>query len=449
MPRRSRSLCLIATALLSTVFTALDVAAQRPPMTPAKWREDLRFAADSFLARDRSFSPEARERYRGAVAALADSAERLTDAEIIVGLARAVALADNAHTRLYLLRNRSELRRLPVRVWWFSDGLFITRTQPGLEALLGARVLRICGHPVDEVRRAVRPLYAANDAWALYISSYTMTSPEVLEGLHLCAPGTSPSLTVVDRAGRRGERSLESIPLRLASDPTEAWWDLSPLHPGVQGPWASLLPSDPARLPLYLRDPLRPLWMEYLATDQVLYIQHNRADAPQGESMAAFGDRVLAALETNPLRKVVVDERFNTGGNLQIARPFMQRLAEATQAKGIRLYVISGRATFSAGLTHLAQLRQWGHATLVGEGPGEGVEFWAEGGNLLMPNSRLTLHFADKVHSYGAHKQGPRSPYLDTELFADRVTPEIEVRMSSREYFSGRDPFLEAVLRAR
>jgi hypothetical protein len=127
----------------------------------------------------------------------------------------------------------------------------------------------------------------------------------------------------------------------------------------------------------------------------------------------------------------------------------MQRLAEATQAKGIRLYVISGRATFSAGLTHLAQLRQWGHATLVGEGPGEGVEFWAEGGNLLMPNSRLTLHFADKVHSYGAHKQGPRSPYLDTELFADRVTPEIGVGVSSRDYFSGRDPLLEAVLRAR
>jgi hypothetical protein len=115
----------------------------------------------------------------------------------------------------------------------------------------------------------------------------------------------------------------------------------------------------------------------------------------------------------------------------------------------VRLYVITGVATFSAGLTHLAQLRQFGRATIVGEGPGEGMEFWAEGGNLVMPNSRLTLHFADRVHSYGLRKTGPRSPYLDTELFADRLTPDVRVRMTSRDYFAGRDPALEAVIRSR
>ncbi|HEX8904632.1 MAG TPA: hypothetical protein VF771_07305 [Longimicrobiaceae bacterium] len=439
------------TAALAVTMLAVSIPAraQRQAMTPEAWRADLRFAADSFLARDRSFGEEARARFRTAVAALADSADRLTNEEIIVGVAKAVALADNAHTRLYLARNRSEVRRLPVRVWWFADGLFVVRAQPGYEALLGARLTGICGHAVEQVRRAVRPLYAANDAWAEYISTYTMTSPEVLAGLHICPAGTSPTAAYVDRAGRRGERALEPLPLRLSNDGGEAWWDLSPRHPGVQGPWTSALAADSARLPLYLRDPLRPYWMEYLPAERVLYIQHNRAVAMQGESMDAFGDRVLAALASNPVAKVVVDERFNTGGNLQIARPFMERLAAAAKERGLELYVISGRATFSAGLTHLAQLRQWGRAKIVGEGPGEGMEFWSEGGNLVMPNSRLTLHYADKVHSYSAVKTGPRSPYLDTELFADRVTPEIPVRMTSRDYFAGRDPALEAVLRDR
>jgi hypothetical protein len=445
MPRRP--ILTLAAALLAAASTSLPSTAQQQPMTPAAWRADLRFAVDSFLARDRSFGGGARVRFRAAVAALADSAEARTDAEMIVGLARAVALAENAHTRLYLVRNRSELRRLPVRVWWFADGLFVVRAQPGYEALLGARVTHLCGRPVGEVRRAVRGLYAGNDAWASYIGGYTMTSPEVLEGLHLCAPGAAPVVAFVARGGRRGERALEPMPLRRSTSPTEAWWDLSPLHPGVQGPWVSALPADSARLPLYLRDPLHACWFRYLPESRTLYIQHNRAGQMEGETMAAFADRVLAALQSLPVRKIVVDERFDTGGNLQIGRPFMERLSAAARERGVPLYVISGRATFSAGLTHLAQLRQLGRAAIVGEGPGEGMEFWAEGGNLVMPNSRLTLHFADRVHSYGARKQGPRSPYLDTELFADRITPTIRVRTTSRDYFAGRDPELEAILR--
>lgn len=435
--------------LLLALLAPAAARAQRHPMTPDAWRADLRFAADSFLARDRSFDDAAKARFRATVSALSDSADRLTDEEIVVGLARAVALAGNAHTRLYLLRNRSELRRLPVRVWWFSDGLFVVRAKPGYEALLGARVVRICGRGVDRVRRAVRPLYAGNEAWARYISTYTMTSPEVLAGLHLCPRGTAPSATFVDRAGRRFDRVLQPLPLDLSNDSREAWWDLAPLHPGVQGPWASALPSDTARLPLYLRDPLRMYWMAYLPAERVLYVQHNRADQMRDEPMAAFADRVLAALAANPVSRVVVDERFDTGGNLQIGGPFMQRLSAAAHERGARLYVISGVATFSAGLTHLAQLRQYGHATIVGEGPGEGMEFWAEGGNLRMPSSGLTLHFADRVHSYGARKAQPRSPYLDTELFADRVTPDLPVRMTSRDYFAGRDPAMAAILRDR
>jgi hypothetical protein len=298
------------------------------------------------------------------------------------------------------------------------------------------------------VRRAVRPLYAGNESWARYIAGYTMTSPEVLAGLHLCPRGQAPSLTFATRDGRRIERALEPLPLRRSDQPTEAWWDLSPLQPGVQGPWASALPADTARLPMYLRDPLRPYWMRYLAADRALYIQHNRAVQMQDEPMAAFAERVLAALAAQPVRKVVVDERFNTGGNLEIAQPFIRALAQAARECGIRLYVITGPATFSAGLTHVAQLREWGSATIAGEPAGEGVEdFWAEGGNLRMPNSRLTLHFADRVHSYAAVKRHPRSPHTAYELHVDGITPRLAAPLTSRDYFAGRDPALQAVLR--
>src|SRR5262245_38068292 len=99
---------------------APTAASGRPKLTPAQWREDLQFAVDTFLARDRSFSPADREQFRATIAKLPQTVESKTDEQIIVALAEAVALANNAHTRLYLVRNRTELRRYPIRVWWFA-----------------------------------------------------------------------------------------------------------------------------------------------------------------------------------------------------------------------------------------------------------------------------------------------------------------------------------------
>src|SRR5713101_2827442 len=97
----------------------------RQSLTPAQWREDLQFAVDTFLARDRSFSPDARQQFRTAIAELQRTVDGKADDQIIVEFAKAVALARNAHTRLYLLRNRTELRRYPIRVWWFAEGLYV------------------------------------------------------------------------------------------------------------------------------------------------------------------------------------------------------------------------------------------------------------------------------------------------------------------------------------
>lgn len=449
LPKNGASVRIPAIALPLVLLTAAPAAAQ-VSLTREQWRADLQFAADSFLARDRSFSDAARIRFRAAIAALQDSGGSISNERMIAGLASAVALAENAHTRLYLARNRSEVRRLPVRVWWFSDGLFVVRTKEEYAGLIGARVTRVCGRPVAEAKRAVDRLYAGNAAWLRYIAGYTLTSPELLAGVGICPAGRAPVFTFVTRGGRIVERALEPLPLRRSEQPTEAWWDLVPAHPGVQGPWAGALPADSARLPLYLRNATRTYWADYLPAGRLLYVQINRAgDAPEGETMAQFGEGVLRRLAAEPVARLVVDLRFNTGGNLQVGTPLMQRIAEETRRRGVRLFVITGNATFSAGVTHVAQLRQLGGAEIVGEGPGEGMKFWSEGGNLRMPNSRLTLHFADRMHRYSRIKNPPTVPYIDTELYADRVTPTLAAPLSSRDYFAGRDPALEAILRQR
>jgi len=115
------------------------------------------------------------------------------------------------------------------------------------------------------------------------------------------------------------------------------------------------------------------------------------------------------------------------------------------------VYVITGRATFSAGLFHALQLRQEVNAILVGEPVGDELDFWSEGGNVLTPNSRLSLHYADRFHSMSSVARPEFRQYLvtDTDLSITKAMPDILVRMSARDYFAGRDPALQAVRSSR
>jgi hypothetical protein len=455
-PSLARSLLLMLCCVLGGVAGAQtkDVSASagtgRPRLTPAQWREDLQFAVDTFLPRDRSFSPEARQQFRKAIAELQKTVENKTDDRIIVEFAKAVALAKNAHTRLYLLRNRSELRRYPIRVWWFADGLYVVRATPEYSDLLGARVLRIGGRTIDQIRESVAPLFAGNASWRTYMSAYTMTSPDILIGLGLIGANGRAGIEFANRRGKKGKRQLEPLPLRKSDQPTESWWDLCPTRPRDDGSWISALTLDAAHLPLYLQNTERQYWSQYVPSDRLSYIQFNRSsNAPTGESLAEFGKRTLAELQSAEVLKIVLDVRFNTGGDLSIGRPFIAGLAAFAKERKIKVYVITGRATFSAGIFHALQLRQYANAILVGEPIGDVLEIWSEGGNLLTPNSRLSLHYADRLHSYSPLERPEFRQYLvtDTDLSVSNSMPDILVRMSARDYFAGRDPALEAARR--
>jgi hypothetical protein len=433
----------LALLLLALQVPSADTARERA------WREDLDSALTVFLTKERSFSPVARRAFERRVRGLRDSVRVLEDDALVVRLATAVASAENAHTRLYLLRNRTVLHRLPVRVWWFGDELRVVRAREDQADLLGARITHIAGRPVHEVARLVAPLYAGSAGWKRYIATYTMTSPEVLHGLGLRADTSGVEIRAVTRAGS-AVRLLVPLPLQKTNEPTEAWWDLGPMHPGRQGPWVSPLPSDTTRLPLYLRYPTQNYWTAWLPGSRTLYLNYQRAqDQPDGETTRAFGDRLLAEIAERDPARLVIDLRFNTGGNLDLAEPLFDRIAALPLARERgRLFVIVGRTTFSAGMTPAVALQERTRAIFVGEPLGDALDYWSEGGNIVLPNSRLTMHYADRFHSYSRVEHPEYKPYV-RDYALDRFRLDVPVSLTFAQWLAGRDPAMETVLRWR
>ncbi len=414
-----------------------------PDSREEAWLQDLDSLERRFIRFDRSFTASGKAQFRRLLAQLGSELPSLGDSQVVVRLSEMLALAGNAHTRLYLLRNRTELRRLPLRLSWFQEGAFVVRATAAHESLLGCRVTAIEGHALQEVFDRVIRLFAGNRSWQLYKSPYFMTSPEILAGIGMAG---NPEVIRygLECNGRRRVAALSALPLERKREPTEAWKDLT-AH-SFKG-WVSLLGT--ALPPLYLKEPSRHYWMSYLPDADLLYFQYNRAqDMSEGESLEEFAVRLKGRIESERPRTLVVDLRFNTGGNSGVARALMEELAGFNREDAERrLFVIVGRATFSAGISHVGQFVTRPGAVLVGEGVGDVLDTWSEGGNLVLPNSGLTAHYTNGFHAYSKRDYPEFKPYYqDLDLEPWQVNPHVWIEPTFSAYREGRDLVMEAIL---
>jgi len=153
---------------------------------------------------------------------------------------------------------------------------------------------------------------------------------------------------------------------------------------------------------------------------------------------------MMAFARTHPVRDVVIDLRLNSGGNLDVAKAFIKGLGgDSTFDRPGHLFVITGHTTFSAGLYHAAQLEQFTHATFVGEPVGDRLDFWSEGGNIILPYSRLAAHFANGAHSLSP-APCPDAGYCN-DLSVAALTPDLPAAPDWDMYHAGRDPAMEAI----
>ncbi len=434
-------------AALMIVTSPLRPAPQEPARARVEaWREDLRVAREDWLARDRSFDADARARCEAGLEALERRLLELRDEQIVVELARLAALSRNAHTRVYLLRNRSYFARLPLRLWWFGDELRVVAADAEHSARLGSRVVELCGRPVADARRAVDALYAGAPGWQEYMSVYTLTSPDVLAGLGLAEPGEPIPIAFEDERGARSEDALAPLAKPPADTRTEDWRNLSPLS--IPQGWRSVLALDggPGGLSPLLASPELELRSERLGGD-VVYLRLTRSPGDRRADFERFLSDAAAELARPEVRGALVDLRVHTGGDLSAGHAGFEELAAAAARHGRRLVVLTSGVTFSAGVYHAAQLLRHPGVAWVGEAPGDAFTFWAEGGNVELPRSRLVLHYSDRLHLYSSRAPSAEEQEVLHARLELRAAPErVEATLDWDSYRRGADPALERAL---
>jgi hypothetical protein len=80
----------------------------------------------------------------------------------------------------------------------------------------------------------------------------------------------------------------------------------------------------------------------------------------------------------------------------------------------------------------------------VGEEVGDSLEFFAEGGNIPLPNSKLTIHFANARHCYSTESRTPSSACFN-EVRVESLAIQLPTSITFEQYRSGSDPALDAI----
>jgi len=190
--------------------------------------------------------------------------------------------------------------------------------------------------------------------------------------------------------------------------------------------------------PLWLREPTREHWFEKLDGGRTIYVQINAVADSAAGTFEAFSTRMMDAAETPGVERLVVDLRRNRGGNGELRKPLVQRLIRSRLNRSGGIFVLIGRATFSAAQFVLDDLEDLTEAVFIGEPSGSKGNHYGDSRKIVLPNSGLTV----RCSIYWWQHWSPWDKRVWT-------APDIAAELRSEDYAAGRDPALAAALAYR
>jgi tetratricopeptide (TPR) repeat protein len=395
-----------------------------------KWREDLRFMAQEMPKRHKDlFHQMTREQFATAIKNLEARIPQLNRNQIIVEMARIVAMVGDGHTNLYPTRDpKVGFRVLPVKLYFFKDGLFVPSAKKEQSALLGARVVKIGDLTAEQAYSKVRELIGRdNEMDVLFFAPHLLVMPGILQALGMSSDTESAQLTIERNEKQQTVELHQTGPAEMMAGDTDMTWT-------AKDSWIDMRDAATSPASLWLKDPSNKFWFEMLPDKKTLYLQLNQVNNKDDETLVEFSKRLAAFIETNGVEKLVLDLRLNRGGNGTLLPPLVTALVKSKINKPGQFFTIIGRSTFSAAQFLVNNLERYTDTIFVGEPSGSKGNIYGDSRRVYMPNSGITI----RTSVYYWQDWHP----LDTREW---TAPHLTAELSSEEYRTNTDPALKII----
>jgi len=422
---------LVGIFLLGLLFSA---NAQAQQLSDMQWREDIQAAVDAI----HEYHPDPfwsvdEDVFADKTAALLNDLPRLSDKDTVLRLAELVSLVEDGHTRLSLPRTHTAFAFnpahtgpdkpahtsltfsvLPFRFFLFDDGLHIVEAAKGYEQYLGAKITAFGKTETGDAIKAVRPiLYAENDMGVKVLAADRLALSDVLKHFNLIGTTDRVPLTL-EQGGQT--RTIDIAPLSPDADVTV-------IPPEFDGPSISRQNRDTVK------------WHGRIPGERAWYIRIDEIEMFPEVLLSDFMHDALRQAKRVRAQRVLIDLRHNHGGTASFNASVINAVATSDYNQYGRLFVLTGRETFSAASMLVSEFEQYTNAIFVGEPSSARPSSYGDPKKIQLPNSGLTLRTS--------------TLYWQSWLAGDfrtMIDAHIDVPPTAVDYFAGKDPAIGAAL---
>jgi len=342
--------------------------------------------------------------------------------QVSIRLQQVLAVMGDAQTQInyHFLVEKSKI--LPIKFYWFEDGIYLLETDIAYKALLGKKLSAVNNVPIDVVIDSLATLLVVDNQSVIKNQIPRMLSwIQVLEYFGFVS-GKELSLSVESSTGEALSSSIH-LPVELGE----------------------MLAVQPTSLPLGWQDQKVFFRNQYFENEHLYFIQYNRCWSREAEedygsgasalfmpSFKEFEKEVYPVLKKKKIDKLVFDIRFNKGGHASQGTDFIRKICKVLPKDHGGIFVLVGRVTGGSAIINTIDFMKSAKVVLVGEETSGKPNHFGEVNRFVLPESRLIVSYPTRYFAL-----------LDEDMPA--LIPDLVTPLGFDQYMKGIDPSMEAV----
>ncbi|PCJ49741.1 MAG: hypothetical protein COA74_04630 [Gammaproteobacteria bacterium] len=350
--------------------------------------------------------------------------------KLMAALAKIAQADGDGRTGIWPFQDVTDFHLLPLRLYSFSDGIYILQANNINQQLIGHQLMAIAGTPTADVFDTVSShLGNGSDMWVKSWSPLYSIIPELLEELNL-AKGLNINITIKNSEGELVTKKLKSISAKSYK---------KAFHQALTRTSSTSLPVDDKSAGYLKQIYGEAYWFKKL-NDSTLYMQYNHIinEDEKGQFFSEFMESLEIEIKSYQLDSLIIDVRNIRGGtddydeNHAIYSAFFEMLNRfKAEKRQLNLYVLTGRVAFSTAANFVLDLDKKTQAIFIGEAMGGQSNYYGEAERVILPNSKLKVMLTTRYQNKA-----------DTAKPAKTAKPDYLIELSSKQFYSLVDPVM-------
>ncbi|HKR04054.1 MAG TPA: S41 family peptidase [Bacteroidia bacterium] len=390
------------------------------------WKSDIEFLKSELPAKHiHLFFSVSKKEFTSKLDNIISDVDKLTDLEVAMGLQRIIAGMGDSHTGINTRGLLDSTNKLPLRLYWFSDGLYVLQTTLENEELLGKKIISINRFKIKVIVDSLSTLITAdNSAIVKKDIPFLISFAQLLQYFRF-GWNDSFSIEVESPVGTRLVKEIKAAKLNRDN----------------------LVSFKPDSVSFFRENQKLLFTDKYSENDSIYYVQYNKCWGREMEekygdkekaaglpSFAEYRKSIFETINNRPVNKLVFDMRLNSGGSSPQGTDLITDLAtqDKINKKG-KLFVVIGRATFSSAIINAMDFKSKTNAVFVGEETGGKPSHFGEVKIFNLPSSGLKVNYSTKY-------------FKRTEEDLKTLKPDITIEESFSDFKKGIDPVYEWIV---